>query len=84
MRSSPLAADFSTGAALFLFFLIVLLLNPLARAVDRLQLAPGRVGDGLYHDDRRLRDPLLGFRNEFDSVDGGFHFTPPRRTTGRN
>ena len=31
LRSSPLAADFSTGAALFLFLLLTLLLNPLAR-----------------------------------------------------
>ena len=31
LRGSPLAADFSTGAALFLFFGLSLLLNPLFR-----------------------------------------------------
>ena len=33
LRGSPLGVDFTTGAALFLFFLLSLLFNPLARAL---------------------------------------------------
>ena len=33
MQSSPMAADFSTVAAIFLFFVITLLLNPVARGL---------------------------------------------------
>lgn len=34
LRSSPMAADYSTGAALFLFFVLTFLVNPFARLVS--------------------------------------------------
>lgn len=43
LRSSPMAADFSTGAALFLFFLLTLLLNPLARLLTGSGLRRGEL-----------------------------------------
>jgi hypothetical protein len=43
LRGSPLAADFSTGAALFLFFLITLFINPLARLLTGTGLRPGEL-----------------------------------------
>jgi len=43
VRGSPMAADFSTGAALILFFLIALLLNPLARLLTGSGLRPGEL-----------------------------------------
>ena len=43
MQSSPMAADYSTGAALFLFFLLTLLINPLARGITGSSLRPGEL-----------------------------------------
>ena len=43
LRGSPMAADFSTGAALFLFFLLTLIVNPLARLLTRSSLRSGEL-----------------------------------------
>ena len=43
VRGSPMAADYSAGAAVFLFFLIVLLLNPLARLLTGSGLRSGEL-----------------------------------------
>jgi hypothetical protein len=43
LRGSPLAADFSTGAALFLFLLLTLLVNPVAKAVTGSPLRTGEL-----------------------------------------
>ena len=43
MRSSPMAADYSTGAALFLFFLVTLLINPLAKLLTGTSLHTGEL-----------------------------------------
>ena len=43
LRGSALAADFSTGAALCLFFLLALLVNPLARLFTGLRLQSGEL-----------------------------------------
>ena len=43
VHGSPLAADFSTGAAVFLFFAIALVLNPVARAVTGTRLNRGEM-----------------------------------------
>jgi hypothetical protein len=43
LRGSPLAADFSAGAALFLFFLLALFLNPAARLLAGAGLRPGEL-----------------------------------------
>jgi hypothetical protein len=43
LRGSPLAADFSTGAALFLFFLLTLLVNPLTRLLTGSPLRRGEL-----------------------------------------
>ena len=40
MHSSPMAADYSTGAALFLFFLLTLVINPLAKILTGSRLSP--------------------------------------------
>ena len=40
MQSSPMAADYSTGAALFLFFLLTLVFNPLAKILTGSRLSP--------------------------------------------
>ena len=41
VQGSPLAADFSTGAAIFLFFVMTLVLNPVARAITGTRLNRG-------------------------------------------
>ncbi|MFA6111567.1 MAG: DUF6785 family protein [Candidatus Latescibacterota bacterium] len=43
LRGSPLAADFSTGAALFLFFLLTFLVNPTARLLTGSRLHRGEL-----------------------------------------
>ena len=43
LRGSPLGVDFTTGAALFLFFLLSLLFNPLARALTGSGLRRGEL-----------------------------------------
>ncbi|MFC1525234.1 DUF6785 family protein, partial [Candidatus Latescibacterota bacterium] len=43
LQGSPLAADFSTGAALFLFFLITLIVNPVTRVVTGSRLRRGEL-----------------------------------------
>ena len=43
LRGSPLAADFSTGAPLFLFFLLTLLVNPTARLLTGSRLRRGEL-----------------------------------------
>ena len=43
LRGSPMAADFSTGAALFLFFPLVLLLNPLMKLLTGATLRRGEL-----------------------------------------
>ncbi|MEE2659910.1 MAG: DUF6785 family protein [Candidatus Latescibacterota bacterium] len=43
MQSSPMAADYSTGAALFLFFIVTLLINPVARLLTGTALRPGEL-----------------------------------------
>ena len=43
MQSSPMAADYSTGAALFLFFLVTLLINPLAKLLTGTSLHTGEL-----------------------------------------
>ena len=40
MQSSPMAADYSTGAALFLFFALTLIINPLAKILTGGHLSP--------------------------------------------
>lgn len=40
MQSSPMAADYSTGAALFLFFVLTLMINPLAKVLTGTHLSP--------------------------------------------
>ena len=44
LQSSPMAADYSTGAALFLFFVLTLLINPLARLLTGSSLRSGELG----------------------------------------
>ena len=43
LRGSPLAADFSTGAALFLFLVLTLLINPAAQLLTGSRLRPGEM-----------------------------------------
>ena len=43
VRGSPMAADYSAGAAVCLFFLIVLLLNPLDRLLTGSGLRSGEL-----------------------------------------
>ena len=43
MQSSPMAADYSTGAALCLFFLFTLLINPLAQWLTGSSLHSGEL-----------------------------------------
>ena len=43
VRGSSMAADYSTGAAIFLFFLITLLVNPLARLLTGSRLHSGEL-----------------------------------------
>jgi hypothetical protein len=43
VRGSPMAADYSAGAAIFLFFLITLLVNPLARLLTGSGLRSGEL-----------------------------------------
>jgi len=43
LRGSPLAADFSAGAALFLFFLLTFLVNPIARLLTGTGLRRGEL-----------------------------------------
>ena len=40
MQSSPMAADYSTGAALFLFFVLTLAINPLTKILTGTRLSP--------------------------------------------
>ena len=63
-----MAADYSTGAAIFLFFLLTLLLNPLAQLLTGSRLHSGEFGDHLHNDDRGFGDSLLGFCHEPDPV----------------
>ena len=43
LRGAALAADFSTGAALFLFFFVVMLINPLLTLLSRSRLRRGEL-----------------------------------------
>ena len=43
LHGSPLAADFSTGVALFLFFILTVLINPIARLLTGSRLQRGEL-----------------------------------------
>ena len=43
LRGSPMAADFSTGAAIFLFFILTFLINPIAKFITGSRLRSGEL-----------------------------------------
>jgi len=74
LRGSPLAADFSAGAALFLFFLLALLLNPMARLLAGAGLRPGELATIYIMMIVAAAIPSWGFTMNLIPLMGGFFY----------
>ena len=83
LRGSPLAADFSTGAALFLFFLLTLLINPAARLLTGSQLQSGELATVYIMMIVASAIPSWGFTMNLIPLLGGFFYyaTPENEWT---
>ncbi|MBI2506458.1 MAG: hypothetical protein HYW07_24850 [Candidatus Latescibacteria bacterium] len=74
LRGSPLAADFSAGAALFLFFVLTLLLNPLLRLLGSAGLHPGELATVYIMMIVAAAIPSWGFTMNLIPLMGGFFY----------
>lgn len=74
LRGSPLAADFSAGAAVFLFFILAVLVNPLARLLSGSRLSPGEMGTVYIMMIVAAAIPSWGFTMNLIPLLGGFHY----------
>lgn len=74
LRGSPLAADFSTGAALFLFFLLTFLINPAARLSTGSGLRTGELATIYIMMIVAAAIPSWGFTMNLVPLLGGFHY----------
>lgn len=74
LRGSPLAADFSTGAALFLFFLLTLLVNPAARLMTGSRLQSGELATVYIMMIVAAAIPSWGFTMNLIPLLGGFFY----------
>ncbi|MEE3257606.1 MAG: DUF6785 family protein [Candidatus Latescibacterota bacterium] len=78
LHSSPMAADFSTGAALFLFLLLTLLLNPLAHLLTGSRLHRGELATAYIMMIVACAIPSWGFTiNLVPLMAGFFYFATP-------
>jgi hypothetical protein len=74
LRGSPLAADFSAGAALFLFFALTLLFNPLLRLLGLARLQPGEMATIYIMMIVAAAIPSWGFTMNLIPLMGGFFY----------
>jgi len=74
LRGSPLAADFSAGAALFLLFLFSLLLNPLLRFLRLRPFAAGELACAYVMMGIAAAIPSWGFTMNLIPLMGGFYY----------
>jgi len=74
LRGSPLAADFSTGAAIFLFFLLTLLVNPVARLLTGSRLRRGELATIYVMMIVGAAIPSWGFTMNLIPLLGGFFY----------
>jgi len=74
LQASPLAADFSTGAALFLFFLLTLIVNPAARLLTGSRLRAGELATVYIMMIVAAAIPSWGFTMNLIPLMGGFHY----------
>ena len=83
LHSSPMAADFSAGAALFLFLLLTLLLNPLARLLTGSGLHRGEMATAYIMMIVACAIPSWGFTiNLVPLMAGFFYFATPENNWG--
>jgi hypothetical protein len=74
LRGSPMAADFSAGAALFLFFAFSLLLNPLLRLLGLTRFHPGELATAYIMMAVAAAIPSWGFTMNLVPLMGGFFY----------
>ncbi|MCC7265609.1 MAG: hypothetical protein IT369_24135 [Candidatus Latescibacteria bacterium] len=74
LRGSPMAADFSAGAALFLFFLLSLALNPLLTLFRFARLQPGEMATCYIMMAVAAAIPSWGFTMNLIPLLGGFYY----------
>jgi hypothetical protein len=74
LRGSPLAADFSAGAAVFLFFILAVLVNPLVRLLGGSRLSPGEMGTVYIMMIVAAAIPSWGFTMNLIPLLGGFYY----------
>jgi hypothetical protein len=74
LRGSPLAADFSAGAALFLFFAFSLLLNPLLHLLRLARLQAGEMATVYIMMGVSAAIPSWGFTMNLIPLMGGFFY----------
>ncbi len=74
LRGSPLAADFSTGAAIFLFFLLALLINPVAYLLTGSRLRTGELATIYVMMIVAAAIPSWGFTMNLIPLLGGFFY----------
>ncbi|MCY3790338.1 MAG: hypothetical protein OXH63_16310, partial [Gemmatimonadetes bacterium] len=78
VRGSAMAADYSTGAAIFLFFLLTLLLNPLAQLLTGSRLHSGELATIYIMMIVASAIPSWGFvMNLIPFLGGLFYFATP-------
>ncbi len=83
LRGSPMAADFSTGAALFLFLLLTALANPLCRLFTGAALAPGELATVYAMMIVAAAIPSWGFTlNLIPLLGGFFYYATPENEWG--
>jgi hypothetical protein len=74
LRGSPLAADFSTGFALFLFFILTLLINPLSQLLSGAHLRRGELATVFIMMVVAAAIPSWGFTMNLIPLLGGFFY----------
>ena len=74
LRGSPLAADFSAGAALFLLLVLCLVVNPLARLLTGSRLEPGELATIYIMMVVAAAIPSWGFTMNLIPLMGGFYY----------
>ncbi len=74
LRGSPMAADFSAGAALFLFFLLSFLINPLAHKLTGSRLRRGEMATVYIMMIVAAAIPSWGFTMNLIPLLGGFFY----------
>ncbi|MBT4504143.1 MAG: hypothetical protein HOC74_40810 [Gemmatimonadetes bacterium] len=74
LRGSPLAADFSTGAAIFLFFVLTLLVNPVAQLITGSCLRRGELATIYIMMIVAAAIPSWGFTMNLIPLLGGFFY----------